>query len=67
MRAGERKMLKNFFQSIWKTESAKSICELYTNDNKLNNSSNLKEIYKSAKNIIGKTLHQEDTFQSCYY
>ena len=50
MGAGLQKMLKNFFQSTWKTKSAKpNKSELYTDDNKPKCSSNPMDISKSAK------------------
>ena len=64
MGVGGQKILKNFFQSTWKTESAKSISELYT-DIKLNYFINPKNIFKSARKVYA--LHQGDNFQSCYY
>ena len=42
-------MPEKFFQSTWKREYAKSIFELYTDDNKSKYSSNPKDIPKSAK------------------
>ena len=49
MGAGRQDMLKNFFLSTWKTESAKSIPELYTHDNNSKYSSNPKGISKLQK------------------
>ena len=46
MGAGDQKMLKNLFQTTWKTESAKSISELYTDNNKTKYSSNPKDFAK---------------------
>ena len=51
MKAGVRKMLKNFLQSARKTVSAQSISDLYTDD-KSNYSSNPEVIFKSSKKIM---------------
>ena len=45
-------MLLNVFRSTWKTEYAKSISELYTDDKKSKYCSNPKDIFKSAKIIM---------------
>ena len=51
-------MLKNH---TWKTESAKAISELYTDDNKSQYSSNPKNIFKSAKKVYEELYTQETT------
>ena len=54
-------MLKNVFQSTWKTESAKLISGLYTDDNKSKYSSNPNDIFKFAKKIYEKLYTKETT------
>ena len=52
MESAEQKMLKNLFQSTWKTEFTKSMPELYTDDNKSKYSSSPEDIFKSSKKIM---------------
>ena len=58
-------MLKNFFQSPWKTLQNQTISECYTDDNKSKyyGNGNPKDLFKYAKKNW-KSLHQGDNFHS---
>ena len=56
-----KKMLKNLFQSTWKTESKSHNFWIICDDNKLNYSSNPKNIFQFGKKIKNKNLYIKDT------
>ena len=52
MGAGEQKMLKNFFQSTWRTNlQNQTMFEVYSDDIKSEYSSNSKDIFKYSTKI----------------
>ena len=62
MEAGEQNIIKNLFQSTWKTEFAKSMSELYSYGKKSKSCNNPKNIYKCSKKLW-EILNQGNNFR----